>query len=597
MLMTNEERTKRLKEGLGRTKLKCYDLLDDIDKRDLKPLQSEYPRRDHLSTIELTESQTSTATTKTVISKKPSIKPTKRPKKSLLHRMVAIEDEKMLKKLVQPQVALRNQGHHRKLLAKHGKNVTNLMEYLTSPSHRFLQNKQQSVICMPVRVYYDNFPTKDGAIVAPTTRNGISGGNSFVTDLTKMQKTQPEIVQPPVQKSTPFLTPRTKEGSEVNTPREQSNQEKSVIDNVTMASKLDFEQIHPRVTKKQDIRVQSPRLKKGEELITPRFNALKSPAYLNRKKMMLEHLKGLKVRNDSIQKNIQKAIDVIETKMIDILSAPPDANSSEAFNVMEQEITKVLKMMNEGEKKELEKKMEKYEAEKDENQPKNVVISKLKPSKGGVKKSTPTTFDVVPGVDLPVNHAPKEKDVVDKTPDTTNNAPKKNTDLPHKRPTNSNKSDEVKIPRKILKSPKRAADIEEGERLLGQVDSVIKKIDNMYSKLYSEKPKTHKKDHTFNQVVDFFDGLKKIIDVPAEIHHQYSENVAHKFQQAQCYYQPRIYHRAVFIPDNRLKDQGDNCQKKDDDVMCEMRHEMALKTFYTLFFSTFLIALSFDFSC
>nr|XP_023012594.1 uncharacterized protein LOC111502687 isoform X1 [Leptinotarsa decemlineata] len=64
-----------------------------------------------------------------------------------------------------------------------------------------------------------------------------------------------------------------------------------------------------------------------------------------RHKQVLAHLQGLKEQNDEIQNNLQKAINVIEAKMIDILNAPKDSSSVEAFDVMEKEITNVLSMM------------------------------------------------------------------------------------------------------------------------------------------------------------------------------------------------------------------------------------------------------------
>nr|CAI5838409.1 unnamed protein product [Callosobruchus analis] len=74
-----------------------------------------------------------------------------------------------------------------------------------------------------------------------------------------------------------------------------------------------------------------------------------------RHKQMLAHLKGLKDKNDAIQSNIQKAINVIETKMVHILSTPGDSSSVEAFDDMEKEITNVLSMMKNQAEKQVEK--------------------------------------------------------------------------------------------------------------------------------------------------------------------------------------------------------------------------------------------------
>ncbi|KAG5888738.1 hypothetical protein JTB14_032014 [Gonioctena quinquepunctata] len=80
---------------------------------------------------------------------------------------------------------------------------------------------------------------------------------------------------------------------------------------------------------------------------TPRENIIPRAPLRNatRHRQMLQHLQGLKEKNDEIQNNIQKAINVIEAKMIDLLSAPGDSSSVEAFDIMEKEITNVLSMM------------------------------------------------------------------------------------------------------------------------------------------------------------------------------------------------------------------------------------------------------------
>lgn len=65
---------------------------------------------------------------------------------------------------------------------------------------------------------------------------------------------------------------------------------------------------------------------------------------INHRQVLL-HLRGLKKKNSQIQNNIQKTISVIEDKMVDILNAPGNNTSLEAFDIMEKEITKVLSMM------------------------------------------------------------------------------------------------------------------------------------------------------------------------------------------------------------------------------------------------------------
>lgn len=60
-------------------------------------------------------------------------------------------------------------------------------------------------------------------------------------------------------------------------------------------------------------------------------------------RQVLHHIQNLKLKNEEIQSNIKKAIDVIETRMMDILC--DDSKSAEAFNIMEKEITNVLSLM------------------------------------------------------------------------------------------------------------------------------------------------------------------------------------------------------------------------------------------------------------
>lgn len=63
---------------------------------------------------------------------------------------------------------------------------------------------------------------------------------------------------------------------------------------------------------------------------------------LQRKKIM-EQIKGYKSRNDKIKTNIQKAVGVIESRMVDVLSK--EKPSVKQFDTMEKEINNVLKMM------------------------------------------------------------------------------------------------------------------------------------------------------------------------------------------------------------------------------------------------------------
>ncbi|CAG9767701.1 unnamed protein product [Ceutorhynchus assimilis] len=79
------------------------------------------------------------------------------------------------------------------------------------------------------------------------------------------------------------------------------------------------------------------------EIPVPKYALPKTIKDPIRQREMLEKLQELKQKNDSIQNNIVKAIQVIENKMIDVLCKP--AESIDAFEKMEKEITQVLSLM------------------------------------------------------------------------------------------------------------------------------------------------------------------------------------------------------------------------------------------------------------
>ncbi|XP_050302904.1 uncharacterized protein LOC126740778 isoform X2 [Anthonomus grandis grandis] len=76
----------------------------------------------------------------------------------------------------------------------------------------------------------------------------------------------------------------------------------------------------------------------------PKYALPKTVKDTNRQKQMLNQLLSLKQKNDDIQVNIQKAIGVIEQKMVDILGKPA-TQGMEAFDQMEKEISDVLSLM------------------------------------------------------------------------------------------------------------------------------------------------------------------------------------------------------------------------------------------------------------
>jgi hypothetical protein len=515
--LSNQERTRRIKQGLGRTKLRCYDLLDDIDGNDVKPIKSEYPRRDNIYPMKLQEA------------------------KSYLHRMMQ-ENEKVWKKLLLPIEAKKRHSSEAKKHAVEmkkkqvqtieskklkNKSVRNLIEYLTAPQQKFLTHIPQSLIVMPVKIFYDNFPTKD--------KTESPRGAVLITDLTRT------------------IEAKKPEGKLLRT----------------------------------DAAPRAPDYCKSD------------PFPIQRKKEMLDQLRGLKMRNDSIQKNIQKAIDVIETKMIDLLSSPVSVGSSEAFNAMEEEITNVLKMMSESEAKE---KNQKVEAEKDDNKPatptlkrglttvKKAAFVEVKPGAGDqstdgqktkeeVKKDDPKKIcreESDNKVSRKVSReesrkASKEEGERKKTGKDDGERVVKRVVIEEKAkkvPKEEKKKEESeKVTIKVKECPlsdrsrhgrsskfhyeevKKAANIEEGERLLGQVDSVIRKIDSIYTKFYDEsksKSAASKQDSNYSNVIEFIDGIKQMVEPPPiRILYKDHEDVSLLFQAASSYCQARVYHPAL----------------------------------------------------
>ncbi|KAJ3639237.1 hypothetical protein Zmor_003917 [Zophobas morio] len=472
--VSNQERTRKIRQGLSRNKLKYYDLLDDLDHNDLKPIKSEYPRRDNVYPTQLQDA------------------------KSYLHRMMQ-ENEKVWKKLLQPAEDRENE----KKKKKHGEKkhapvqkksgMKTLLEYLTSPEQKYLSHIPQSLIVMPVKVVYDNFPTKEKS---STPRAPV-----MITDLSKR------------------LAPIPVEGRYLQTSA-------------------------------------SPRSEPYPT--TPK------------RKAMLEQLRGLKAKNDNIQKNIQKAIDVIEAKMIDLLSSPTDGSSSEAFTAMEQEITCVLQMMNEHQPVGTNKEETKQTTEPEQQIVKEQQVEKkpetkevempqinevIPPEKDNKVPNNPTTPKIKREGTIVKKHSSDFKHKDEKIVKEEKKPPK---EVPIKIKQSLLK-DEKKIKKpertpfdkskfKLSKhddEPKRAANIAEGERLLGQVDSVIKKIDSIYNRFYDEKSKskhTPRQEANFNNIDEFFVGLKPEVETPILVLYKYDEVIPEIYFNPRCFHQASVWH-------------------------------------------------------
>lgn len=73
----------------------------------------------------------------------------------------------------------------------------------------------------------------------------------------------------------------------------------------------------------------------------------KEPKPVKTHKAMMDHLRTLKVRNTNLQNNIQKAIDIIEDKMYEVLATKDNTKKKETIGDMEKEVNDVLRMINE----------------------------------------------------------------------------------------------------------------------------------------------------------------------------------------------------------------------------------------------------------
>ncbi|XP_072383853.1 uncharacterized protein [Diabrotica undecimpunctata] len=78
---------------------------------------------------------------------------------------------------------------------------------------------------------------------------------------------------------------------------------------------------------------------------TEKPNSPNGSSTVARHKNMLGNLKGLKQKNDQIQNNIQKAIDMVESKMVDMFSTPGIYTNAKALDEMQKEISSVLNSM------------------------------------------------------------------------------------------------------------------------------------------------------------------------------------------------------------------------------------------------------------
>ncbi|XP_057665030.1 uncharacterized protein LOC130899259 isoform X2 [Diorhabda carinulata] len=381
---------------VSRKKLAYLDILDDLTNRDLLPLHSEYPRKDHLNVCQDRNS--------------------KEIHDSYLYKIMYEKNTGIWNHLIQPtiecrdsscafcihsknkskkQIPIKSTNEKRKMtskvppvdkttsvIAKRKRIMKTLAPYMFDPD--FERNGNfQSLVVMPVRLFYD----KDNASDIDTNSNNIK--NSIVPltplPLKEVKVNRAKWVNPANVKKTGFkLFLEDPKDAQDAYRKTNKNLEKAMVKQTTgiegktkinmfvnrfnnVQSKGDFQLKTLHKSGNNLGKQQMDAFKNRSEILDGNREVMKKcnnvlfqknkfqPTKIQNKsekcdfptkhKQMLFHLKGLKQKNDHIQSNIQKAIGVIETKMVDVLSSPYKTASAEAFDIMEKEINNVLDLM------------------------------------------------------------------------------------------------------------------------------------------------------------------------------------------------------------------------------------------------------------
>lgn len=344
--------------------LNCVDILDELTAKDVEPIQSEYPRRDNFY-VEKHSFVQNTFLYKMVNNKNnnkmlellSSLEPPrircsshKCTKCSSKHH----DKEKHSKKSSKKRESDRKVSKHK--LANDDV-ARKLRPYLTDPNLRY----RTTITVMPVAVYFDGPPQ----LKEPTESNTSSSSASYLytsgdfprsTDTKKCDvRVKTKQMSPEQRKlwSTKYqkfagqhlvsfiesLPPLPSEISEMKKAEQQKTNQLQTVE-------LYKRQQRP-MAKKPTNRSPPPKSK----MLTPRSNetVAKNKQTLAASKTMktngdvLNNIKTMAKKN-FIETDIKKIIQMIEMKIVDILSVPEKQNA-EAFNSIEKEIRYVLRRM------------------------------------------------------------------------------------------------------------------------------------------------------------------------------------------------------------------------------------------------------------
>ncbi|KAL1501488.1 hypothetical protein ABEB36_006800 [Hypothenemus hampei] len=341
---------------LKQRKLKYLDILDDISKDDLVPLKAEYPRRDEIPA--------STGYVKDTYLYK------------LLHGKGKENKRAWSELLESPERKSESDSNREEV-------VQTLSKYIFSELDPPDADKNVFTV-MPVHMFYDNARGKLPKVpLLPMKENKeILKKAEWAKDIPKKPKPSKVVYDPILRKidkeirlvnakheSRSFLSPQ----GIPKQPSSNSLSPRNYVTDIDVRRKIEKElesQLGVQQKNEQDKKIWENKYGKsvGQKLLNfiekqphPYQPSVPKHALPNKKSIgqlqvkkvssprkqqqMLEHLHSLKKKNDNIQNNIEKAIDVIENKMVNILGRSGTSKSIEAFDEIKKEITNVLSMM------------------------------------------------------------------------------------------------------------------------------------------------------------------------------------------------------------------------------------------------------------
>ncbi|CAH0549337.1 unnamed protein product [Brassicogethes aeneus] len=367
-----------------RPKPKCCDVLDKLKPSDLRPLRSEYqkhrkykvllPQVDFTFLNNLTKekkwqpmfnillkpvAQTIATNNKEIKTKKTTKLAPKQNKQA-----VSSMSKKSVVRKLSPYIFPPNQNHRTQSLIVMPVNVfyTNppkveIKKLSNEEVHATKSMAKQKIA--PKTIYSKCSPTKNSPAISQRSQKSTPKKNN--TDATAEELLamvrkfcRPKIdVKPPTQKNASVLF------TDLNYKKLPPLNKLKLTRNVkkTEDKKVKMQANKPYVIKESQSQLNRKEILANKKIIVSKLDrekskgdsidAMASKELTNRRREFLERLKSLKMKNNNIRDNIQKAVHVIESKMVDVLSKDNNENL-DAFDAMEKEITNVLSMMKSG---------------------------------------------------------------------------------------------------------------------------------------------------------------------------------------------------------------------------------------------------------